>query len=178
MIVNGKHRNTELALKHLKALQRQHPNATVEIISRRNALGRHSKNGQYWYFEVTEHKLREEYVVHFDYGSRRANDLLRFQVHVTGPGASDEVALAEIRDHYANGTRWKKGWREKVIYWGHVPEGSGPQETVERDFSESPSGLLSDAANRGYSNLSQRKKIRGRATTKKNRSTGKRDKGR
>jgi len=83
MIIVGNHRSAALAQRHLRELRREHKGSTVEIISRRNASGRYSGRGQYFWFEVTKLPTNQiELVAHFDYSSRKAKRLLRFQVHI------------------------------------------------------------------------------------------------
>lgn len=135
MIISARHRSYALALRHLAALRRQHPKASVEIISRRNASGKFSKRGIYYQFEVIEHEPigKLELVLHFDYGGSKATDLIRFQVHITAPGdTDDEEALRIVRDHYTPREKesWPKGWKETKIFWGHA-RGDGD---VHREF--------------------------------------------
>lgn len=167
MIIKGHHRSLALAEKRKKALSRKHPNSTVEIISRRNSKGRHAKNGQYFYFEVTEHKEREEYVIHFDYGSNKdSRNVLRIQVHITGPGGSDDEAIKIISDHFENGEKLPKGWRKKTIYWGHVSEGS--DDEVDREIDPSIKAIAGAIVTQNNGTVVRRKQI------KTNRRKGKR----
>jgi len=132
MIISAQHRSYALALRHLRELRRKYPSA--ELLSRRNARGRYSSRGQFYEFEVTEETQQKiELVLHFDYSSTAARDLLRFQVHVIGPGnVSDDEALRVVREHFTKGGKYPKGWREKAIYWGHVQ----PWEDVERPIGD------------------------------------------
>jgi hypothetical protein len=135
MIVVGYHRSAALAHKHLLALRREHRDATVELIGRRTAKGRYSSRGRYFWYEITKHESKIELVLHFDYGSSRARDLLRFQVHVIGPGnAADDEALRIVRSHFSEGKRFPVGWRQKTIFWGHSRPGD--ESDVERDYSK------------------------------------------
>ena len=65
---------------------------------------------------------RIEYVLHFDYGSRKAHNLIRFQVHLIGPRVPDREAIEVARQWERTG-HVPSGWTQRAIYWGH-PRGT------------------------------------------------------
>lgn len=169
MIIQAQHRNFALATRHLRELRKKY--ASAELLSRRNARGRFSNRGQFYVFEVTEATQDKiELVAHFDYGSSKAKDLLRFQVHIIGPAdASDDEALRVIREHFSEGEAYPKGWRQKTIYWGHVMSGEDDGE-VEKEFDrddERQAHLARLAIGGGE------RKVSRRIAVKKNRRAGK-----
>lgn len=117
LIVVSHHRSEALAARKHADLARLYPQASVTLLSRRNARGAFSERGQTFVWEVIEREKRIELVLHFDYGDEGGRDLIRFQVHVFGPGkATDAEAIAAIKQ--ANrGEGWPKGWNKKAIYW-------------------------------------------------------------
>lgn len=52
-IIIGKHKSIALATRHLRQLQRDNPNATVQITSRRNIDGKKSTRGRFFRFKIT-----------------------------------------------------------------------------------------------------------------------------
>jgi hypothetical protein len=133
LIIVGKHRSAALAARHLSALKRQYPDSRVELIARRNGAGRYSSSGHFFWYEVTKLEEKIELVLHFDYASPKDSRLLRFQVHVTAPGATDDdEAIEVVRQHFTSKKKWPKGWRQRSIYWGHVLPGT-PEE-VRRKY--------------------------------------------
>jgi hypothetical protein len=170
MIIDAQHRNYRLALRHLAALRHQYGNA--ELLSRRNARGRFSQRGQLFQFEVREDTgKRVQFVLHFDYAGGKAKDLLRFQVHVSGPeDVSDDEAIRIIRDNFGGDEKpLPKGWRRRSIYWGHISEGSAPDETVKRKVKDDrEKGLQRLAIDFGKASVANRK-----ITARKNRRAGK-----
>ena len=168
MIITAQHRNYKLAMRHLAKLRREY--ASAELLSRRNKRGQFSCRGQFYVFEVTkETQDKIELVAHFDYGSSKARDLLRFQVHIVGPGdVSDNEALRVISEHFEEGKSYPKGWKQKTIYWGHVmPESS---DDVEHEY------VREDARQTYLARLaigSGERRVSRRRTIKKNRRTRK-----
>lgn len=121
MIISSQHPSAALAERKRKTLEKRY--FIVRLLSRRNAAGRFSKRGQHYEWEVFDKPKgkRAEFVVHFDYGSGRTKNLIRFQVHVLGPQeATDEEAISAIRA-FERGER-KRGWTWKEIYWSHPPK--------------------------------------------------------
>ena len=143
MIIVGQHRNERLALRHLRDLRREYAPRPVELLSRRNARGEYSARGHYFWFEVgDEPEKRIELVAHFDYASTKAKDLLRFQVHILAPGSvTDDEALGVISDHFNQGKKYPQGWREKVIYWGHVKDAGSDQGLPHKYNRKDPAEL-------------------------------------
>jgi len=73
---------------------------------------------------------RAEYVVHFDYASKRdKHTTLRFQFHVFGPGDVSDEEIIEAIHQGASAGHYPKGWRERVIYWGRVQKDSDTRVT-------------------------------------------------
>ena len=122
MIIISHHRSAALADRKRRDLEARYPESRVELLSRRNEKGWFSNNGHTFTWEVTPTGARLELVVHFDYGSEKSKNLIRFQVHVFGPGnATDAEAISAIRQ--ANkGEGFPKSWRKRAIYWGHPPK--------------------------------------------------------
>lgn len=115
MVINGRHRSAAHAERHRKELERKHGFAAIS--ARRNDKGRFSSRGRNFTFEVEDTKV--EYVVHFDYGSKKESNLIRFQVHIEGPEASDRDAIDAIKKIEKGET--PEGWRVRKIRWGHPP---------------------------------------------------------
>ena len=58
-----------------------------------------------------------EFVVHFDYGSKRKGNVIRVQVHLIGPAnASDREAIAATREFFEHEEE-PAGWKVRVIKW-------------------------------------------------------------
>lgn len=137
MIISSQHHSAALASRKRRELEKRY--FIVRLLSRRNAAGRFSKRGQHYEWEVFDKPRgkRTEFVVHFDYGSGRKKNLIRFQVHVLGPqDATDEEAISAIRA-FERGER-KRGWTWKEIYWSHPPKSvQGPIDDEEEDDEES-----------------------------------------
>jgi len=116
MIIESRHRNYNLALRHLAALRREYPHA--ELLSRRRADGRFSNRGQFYQFEVREAETGKgiEFVAHFDYGGGKKRNLITFQLHIFAPeGTTDDEALQAIRDR-ANGQPWpSRQWQSRML---------------------------------------------------------------
>jgi hypothetical protein len=118
MILTAHHRSESLAARHLTALRRKY--FRVNLISRRNANGTYSERGHTFVYEIEEKKPKKriEVVLHFDYGTQKGHDLIRFQVHVFGPAtATDAQFIRAVRQRSA-GDPWPKGFSKKAIYWG------------------------------------------------------------
>lgn len=167
MIIVGHHRSATLAQRHLRALRREHKGSSVEIVSRRNASGRYSGRGQYFWFEVVKLPTdRIELVAHFDYASTKAKDLLRFQVHIIGPSkTTDREALEVIVNHFSDEEPYPRGWKEKIIFWGHT-RGDGD---VEQEYNADDS-LQTHLAKLAI--LGGERKVSRRNPVRKNRRTG------
>ena len=166
MIIISHHHNADLADRKRGDLEARYPNSRVELISRRNERGWFSDNGHTFTWEVTPTQKEIELVVHFDYGSNAGpkKDLIRFQVHVFGPGnATDAEAIRAIRQ--ANqGEGFPDGWRKRAIYWGHPPK-------TKRQTKPLPSSLRRTALAAGEARV-----VRRAAAINPNRSVGRKTK--
>lgn len=58
--VEGTHRNEALAERHLRQLERENPNATVDIVARRNFAGRYSVRGHFFTFQIEDKAPQKE----------------------------------------------------------------------------------------------------------------------
>lgn len=65
---------------------------------------------------------RREYVIHFDYGSKKGRNLIRFQVHIQGPETTDREAVEVIRRWERDGALPKE-WKQLTIDWSRPPKG-------------------------------------------------------
>jgi len=65
---------------------------------------------------------QQEFVLHFDYGSKKARNLIRFQVHIFGPkGAKDKEVLDAVKGWEKTG-ELPKGWKQIAIDWTRPPK--------------------------------------------------------
>lgn len=58
--VEGTHRNEALAERHLRQLERENPNTTVDIVARRNFAGRYSVRGHFFTFQIKDKAPQKE----------------------------------------------------------------------------------------------------------------------
>lgn len=107
----------------------------MRLLSRRNARGHYSERGHTYVWEVFEKPKgnRIEIVVHFDYGTKKAKNLIQFQVHVFGPSTATDAECVEAIRRFEKGEK-PQGWKWKEIFWAHPPkfDPAGPIEE-ERD---------------------------------------------
>ena len=98
MIIITHHRNAKLASHEQRQLEKKYN--IVRLESRRNSLGHHSKRGRTYVWEVFKKPEAEEIeiVLHFDYGNKKAKNLIQFQVHIIGPAtATDAECISAVR---------------------------------------------------------------------------------
>lgn len=128
MIIVSHHRNAALAERKRRALASEY--ARVDLMSRRNGDGEFSERGRTFVWEVEKDLPKKlEIVLHFDYGDEGGKDLIRWQVHMFGPGgATDEEAIAAVKEKNRTGET-PKGWKLKSIFWEkpNSAKRSGPQ---------------------------------------------------
>lgn len=159
MIVDSYHRNYSLALRHLSALRRENPGQQVELLSRRNAQGRHSSRGRHFTFEVIGEKPTGEgieFVAHFDYGSKKSGSVIEMQLHIFAPeGTTDNEALQAIRDR-ALGKSWpSKEWQARML------EYKSGKKSIRKNkgANKLPTGLVNTAMAEGSGRITSRSAI-------------------
>ena len=70
--------------------------------------------------QAAKEQTAREFVLHFDYGSKKKRNLIQFQVHVTAPqGVTDAEAIKTIRQWDHTG-QLPKGWKQLTIQWSRA----------------------------------------------------------
>lgn len=131
-LVHAQHKSLALAEAHRRQLANRYA-APTAIVARQTAEGKFSNRGTHWTFRVQ--RTQTEYVVHFDYKSRRGAHAVDVQVHLLGPSNADDDDAIEAAARFMKDQRVPRGWKVKIIGWR-----GGDQETTP--------GKMRDAADR------------------------------
>src|SRR2546430_2681472 len=78
MVIHGKHKRYDLALRRRAKLEKQYGYA--KILSRRSSAGKDSPRGHYYRFQVGKPKKNREYLVIFEY--KKKNKIIHYDYAV------------------------------------------------------------------------------------------------